>query len=217
MGIKERKEREKQQRRDAIIDAAEKVFFRKGIEIATMDEVAETAELSKGTLYLYFKSKQDLYLAVTKRGLDILTEMSKQEVKKHDKGIEKIHALGKTYHEFSKKYPDYFQAMVYFDMSISEIDLKDSNAEACQKQGEEALMVCVEALKKGIDDGSIRSDIDPLKVAVILWGHSLGILRLISIKQKYIEDIFAHFQFKNVDDVVDYSFELMRRSLASKD
>jgi len=50
MGIVERRQREKEQRRSAIIDAAEAVFFSKGLEIATMDDVAEEAELSKRKL-----------------------------------------------------------------------------------------------------------------------------------------------------------------------
>ena len=56
MGIAERKEREKLQRRNDIIDAAERLFFQHGFETPTMDDVAREAELSKGTLYLYFKS-----------------------------------------------------------------------------------------------------------------------------------------------------------------
>ncbi|MEO8168159.1 MAG: helix-turn-helix domain-containing protein, partial [bacterium] len=60
MGIIERKEREKEHRREDIIAAAQKIFFEKGLPSATMDEIAEAAELSKGTLYLYYKSKEDL-------------------------------------------------------------------------------------------------------------------------------------------------------------
>ncbi|MCK5408322.1 MAG: helix-turn-helix transcriptional regulator, partial [Candidatus Krumholzibacteria bacterium] len=60
MGIAERREREKEQRRIDIIDAAERVFFSKGWQAATMDDVAEAVELSKATLYLYFKNKEEL-------------------------------------------------------------------------------------------------------------------------------------------------------------
>ena len=67
MGIAERREREKDQRRNTILDAAEKVFFSQGINLATMDGVAEEAELSKGTLYLYFKSKEELFLGIACR------------------------------------------------------------------------------------------------------------------------------------------------------
>jgi len=90
MGIIERKEREKERRRNAIIDAAEEVFFSKGVEDATMDEVAERAELSKGTLYLYFKNKNDLFHGIIARALEILYNTFKTEIEKEEKGIDKI-------------------------------------------------------------------------------------------------------------------------------
>ncbi|NIR14250.1 MAG: helix-turn-helix transcriptional regulator [Desulfobacterales bacterium] len=60
MGIEERKEREKQMRRRQIIDAAEKVFAEKGFSGATIENIAEQAELSPATLYLYFKNKDGI-------------------------------------------------------------------------------------------------------------------------------------------------------------
>ena len=80
MVIAERKEREKEQRRNDIIDAAESIFFSKGIENATMDEIAEEAELSKGTLYLYFKSKEGLLFAIDLRAMKILLTMFKETI-----------------------------------------------------------------------------------------------------------------------------------------
>ena len=80
MGIAERKEREKEQRRNDIIDAAERIFFKNGAENSTMDDVAREAELSKGTLYLYFRSKEDLQFAISVRGSDILTDMLDQSI-----------------------------------------------------------------------------------------------------------------------------------------
>lgn len=79
MGIQERKEREKESRKEEIINAAQKIFFEKGLPAATMDEIAEAAELSKGTLYLYYKSKEDLYLAVTMRVPNSFTRCSNKQ------------------------------------------------------------------------------------------------------------------------------------------
>jgi AcrR family transcriptional regulator len=61
MGIYERKQREKEQRKTEIINAARKVFSNKGFNTATMEEIASEAELSPGTLYLYFKNKEELH------------------------------------------------------------------------------------------------------------------------------------------------------------
>jgi len=216
MGIIERREREKKQRQDAIIDAAEKVFFSKGVDTATMDDVAEAAELSKGTLYLYFKSKEELYLAITKRALEILTDMFSEATKKQERGIDKVQAIGRAYITFSKKFPDYFNSMIYFESHIKDLNGKGSSAQACDLQGEKALGVLVEALQIGIEDESIRSEIDPLKVAVILWGQSTGILQLISIKGKHMKEHHDLFGFKNLDDLIDHSFKLTRYSLEKK-
>jgi AcrR family transcriptional regulator len=215
MGIIERRQREKEQRRNDSIDAAERVFFSKGMENATMDVVAEEAELSKGTLYIYFESKEDLYLAITKRGLDILTKMFEKVTTKTAHGIEKIYAIGQAYRDFSKKHTDYFQAMAYFDLRVKEISSESPNAKACIEQGEKVLTICAEVIQYGIKDGTIRSDINPKKAAIVLWGQTNGILQLILNKGTHMKDMLEAFGFKNLEEIIDYSFELVRHSLQS--
>lgn len=72
MGIQERKERERERRRQQIIVAAKRVFSDKGFNKATMEDIATEAELSPGTLYLYFKNKEELYASLSIRILQYL-------------------------------------------------------------------------------------------------------------------------------------------------
>jgi AcrR family transcriptional regulator len=72
MGIQERKERERERRRQQIIVAAKRVFSDKGFNKATMEDIASEAELSPGTLYLYFKNKEELYASLSLRILQYL-------------------------------------------------------------------------------------------------------------------------------------------------
>ncbi len=72
MGIKERKEREKERRRQQIIVAAKRVFSEKGYTRATVEDIAQEAELSPGTLYLYFKNKEELFASLSLRILQYL-------------------------------------------------------------------------------------------------------------------------------------------------
>jgi len=65
MGIKERKERERERRKQQIIVAAKRVFSDRGFNRATMEDIAREAELSPGTLYLYFKNKEELYASLS--------------------------------------------------------------------------------------------------------------------------------------------------------
>jgi AcrR family transcriptional regulator len=179
MGITERKEREKEQRRNDIIDAAEKIFFEKGMELATMDDVAKEAELSKGTLYLYFNSKDDLLHAIIHRGLLIMKEMFTEAFNSKEIGLEKVSAVGDSYFEFSRKYPNYFRIMLFHKHPENHKPEENPNLMACAEQGDRSLDVVAKAVEVGIEDGTIRSDVNPMEVAVILWAQSNGIVQTI--------------------------------------
>ena len=67
MGVKERRKREEMARLSSIMVAAEKVFSERGYYKARMEDIAEAAELAKGTLYFYFNSKDEIYLHLLER------------------------------------------------------------------------------------------------------------------------------------------------------
>ncbi len=210
MGIAERREREKEQRKNDIVDAAERVFFRIGHENATMDDVAEEAELSKGTLYLYFKNKEDLYLAIHLRGNKILHELFQKAVAKGQSGLEKTQAIGRAYVNFYKNYPDYFGALIYYESRI--IDFGDANSVAiqCLQEGKVTLDLLIEAIETGKTDGSIRKEIDANKTALSLWGQTTGIVQIASLKENIV--LKPYFSL-TAEDVIEYSFELLHQAL----
>ena len=78
MGIHERKLREREQRRRQILKAARKVFSSNGFTKTTMEDIAREAELSPGTLYLYFKNKDELYASLSVEVLEHLYEKLKR-------------------------------------------------------------------------------------------------------------------------------------------
>jgi AcrR family transcriptional regulator len=116
---------EKEQRRNYILDAAEKLFFSKGYDNVSMDGIASEIGLNKATLYLYFKNKESLFFAVVLRGALILNAMIKERIKKCKTGMEILDAIGIAYFEFVGKYPDYSRACLYFRSDSS--PLKISN------------------------------------------------------------------------------------------
>lgn len=72
MGVRERKEREKEMRRKSILSAAKTLFLAKGFQGTTMEEIANKAELSPGTIYQYFRSKDELYASLNLITLEYL-------------------------------------------------------------------------------------------------------------------------------------------------
>jgi AcrR family transcriptional regulator len=82
MGIKERKEREKLERRQKILEAAKKLFMLKGYRSTTLEDIAKEVELSPATIYLYFRSKEELYVSLNLIGLQSLAGRISGQYKK---------------------------------------------------------------------------------------------------------------------------------------
>ena len=68
------KDKKKSLKESIIINAAERVFERVGFKNAKMEDITKDAEITKVTLYTYFQSKENLYLAVTFKALQLLIE-----------------------------------------------------------------------------------------------------------------------------------------------
>ena len=192
MGTEERKAREKERRRNQIIDAAERVIFSKGLEQSTMDEIAEEAELSKGTLYLYFKNKNELYLAITQRGSDILnSRFAKVFARGHEHtGIELIRLIGETYLNFVRENPDYFKAFMYYESLSNVEELKESEfAQNCEENRREALNFMIRALQIGMQDGTVDDTYDPKELAIVIWSSTRGITTI-----SHMRGVGHHFE-----------------------
>lgn len=187
MGIAERKAREKERRREEIISAAERLFFTNGINETTMDEIAEEAELAKGTLYLYFRSREDIHLAIASRGIARLNEMTQGLSELKVRAIEKLVKLGWIFIDFSKKFPDYVRTLMFMDAadvrnySMSREELKDVIFR------ETPLRLVLEFVDQGVRDGSIRRDIPPQIIANTLWSQLMGVIQFAMLKNGIFE------------------------------
>jgi TetR/AcrR family transcriptional regulator len=200
MGISERKEREREQRRTAIVDAAEKVFFVKGVDSATMDEIADVAELSKGTLYLYFKSKIELYLAVCEKGMHIMREQFRAAYDVPVSGREKLRNIGLAYFNFAITQPEYYKATSYFELTDMDHDAKDSEiAISCHDLGESLFRYTLDAIRDGMNDGSIHDKHNPNELAVMMWSSMRGVIQLYNMRHRGHEiPILNTLSFENL-------------------
>ncbi len=190
MGVAERKQREKEKRRNEILDAAEDLFFSQGLQQTTMDDLATRTELSKGTLYLYFRSKDEVYLAINVRAKRLMRDQMEKAARVKGTGREQVLALGRAYLGFSLEYPDYAQVMQNCMMSEGELLEENTYAREAHEQGERALMFLFDALKQGQSDGSIKSELDVLKTGLLLWAQMTGALQVLAAKGSYLSTGF---------------------------
>ncbi len=127
MGIKERQQREKEQRYNDIIEAAIRLFSSRGLKKVTMEEISRECEFSKGALYFYFKSKEDLAFAVMDRCYRGYIEMVDARLAGARTGLGKIEAALAGSLEFFDTRPNLVKIMGYFDYYI-DYDFKASYA-----------------------------------------------------------------------------------------
>ena len=165
MGLEERRQREKERRRDDIINSANRLFFQKGFDGVSMEEIANEIELSKSTLYFYFKDKESLYFAIVNRGVKILNLIIVEETKRHIQihGSE-IGIVLKSFNRFILEHPDYAQAYIYFRsgrLGPSSNETINTDAKEVIEFTEELIKRAVEETKNCTESENFKSDVNP--------------------------------------------------------
>jgi AcrR family transcriptional regulator len=193
MGISERKEREKELKKSIMLKAAEALILEKGLDNLNMNEVADRAEVSKGSLYQYFDSKTDLVLGICNKATTLLSEEIKKVFTQDRPGIELVHMIGATFMTFVSEHPEYFRAMRFHDNLKETKELDDSDFLAsCNNNMHESFTCMVRAIQIGMQDGSINPSYDPKELALILWATSHGM-----VSMAYQHQNTQHFSLLN--------------------
>lgn len=185
MAIPERKQREKIQRRESMIDAAEILFFKKGYDNVTMKDIADEVELNRATIYLYFENKEALCFAVILKGMRILNGMIKKNVKRTT-ARRMINAVGSTYYMFFQMYPQYFKVYNYFQSGRFEVEniLSSTNGQhkssvwdlkEILKLQREIFNILLEIITN-LDKKTISVDMDPKLLTIIILSTLDGMI-----------------------------------------
>jgi AcrR family transcriptional regulator len=165
--------------REKIVDAAIVTFSKHGYDRTKMDDIAETANLSKGTIYLYFKSKEELFYAISENNIKALKEQLSVLFTKSE---DLISDSQKFYVNFRKASE---QSDKVFLESIAESSRNQRLQEMLYHQRMKVLDIVTEYLKLQIKKGFFRSDIDVDAVAVGLVSlyDGLSISKIIGISE----------------------------------
>ena len=177
MSVAERKKREKKQRAEMILDAAEAVFFAQGFDNSTMDDVASQAELSKGCVYNYFKSKNELCIGIVTRGVKLIHGMIYLAVSEcSGPPVEKILVAANAFLGFSHQYPKYYCALQSYRHHRGGCGADSRYLNRVIDDNAAITSIFSQLMVSGQSEGSIRSDISADETAVALWGDLEGAL-----------------------------------------
>ncbi len=186
MGLKERREREKQARRESILKAARELLHTKGINGASMNQIAKKAELGVATLYSYFKNKEELFLVLQEEGLDLLKEYISEALKDLNDSKEKLKAIATSFLDFSQKRKNYYYIINYF-ISTPEILFEPTLKDKIDLQAERAMGVAEVVVAEGVEKGVFKEQ-NPKRCAVAFWGLVHGLTQFKKLETTILKD-----------------------------
>ncbi|NWF94395.1 MAG: TetR/AcrR family transcriptional regulator [Syntrophaceae bacterium] len=163
-----RKEREFLARRREILSAAERVFAAKGFFPTTMSEIAREAEFGTGTLYKYFKSKEDLYFSLIDEKVEEINRLVKAELDKKNSPLERIKNVLRLQFEFIEQNRDFFRIYIS-ERSRFEWTVKDDLGKGIHEKMVSYIEALSLVMKQGIGEGELEA-LDPVDLAHALVG-----------------------------------------------
>ncbi len=162
--------------RRRILDAAREVFFRDGFMLANLDEVAQQAGVAKGTLYRYFESKADLYVAVLAENGKAFTDKMREVAGQDQSSMENVLAIADFYLDHWLHHSDYFQIFWAVDNESLIGGLPKEALAEVSKLWESSLSILNDVIQQGVDRGELES-CDTWEVANILWTLGNGLIQ----------------------------------------
>ncbi|MBI2525821.1 MAG: TetR/AcrR family transcriptional regulator [Candidatus Rokubacteria bacterium] len=182
MSTQRRRERERLARREQIVEAAKEVFGEKGFMAATAEEIARRAEVAVGTLYLYFKSKEEMYVSLLFEGLDLF----RQELERIQ-GLslapdEKLRAFWDFLYTFYARYPAYYRIISFLHAGeLREAVSRDLLEEVNRRTGRN-FSLAARIVRQGMMAGLYRTG-NPREVVDFLWALLNGLVQLMEIRR----------------------------------
>lgn len=183
MSVVSRREREKLQRRQAILDAAKDLFLEKGYFLTTMEAISEKAELGKGTIYLYFSGKDELYISVTEEGFFILEENMAKVSSLDLDPMDKIKRYYYAFVDHCLTHKEHFRIFEYFLTDYAQSNIPEHLIDRINDHTWKCLNYGAEAVREALEAGLLKEDVDPVQMSIIIWRLGTGLLELAIMKE----------------------------------
>jgi AcrR family transcriptional regulator len=206
MGVKERRQREKESLRDEILGAARDIFIHEGYEGLSMRRVADKIEYSPTTIYLHFKDKSELVFSLCEETFAKLNHEMQSRLPKISDPLERLYAGLHLYVEFGLKNPQQYIAtfMVPHDHASAE---EKQRYNSPTSQGMQAFGI----LRQGVADcvsAGVLKDVDPSLAASSMWAGIHGITSLLISHEA--------FPWGDRKKVIDFLIESMIEGIRAK-
>ncbi|MCP4422552.1 MAG: TetR/AcrR family transcriptional regulator [Chloroflexi bacterium] len=172
-----RRQRERAARRQSILDAAKAVFAKRGFQNATVEEIANQAELAVGTLYRYFQSKEELYVSMLFEAMELFRQNIEAARASATTPDEQLRTIWRFFYDFYVEQPESYLAFVFLhNEGLRNVISAEVLEKINQRTGENFRLVG-EIVQAGVEAGIYRP-VDSQSVVDVLWSLLMGLVQL---------------------------------------
>jgi TetR/AcrR family transcriptional regulator len=176
-GAGSRSARRKARTVQAIFAAAEDKFLDRGFHGTTMEEIAEAADVSVGSIYVHFQSKEGLYLALLERALDVQERYMQEAFKPTLSLGQQLFSAGWAYLRFYLDHPAYFRILAFPYVDARREEELPFAAQRLAERAEAGVRRVASIIELGVKTGAARP-VDPYRAAKFMWGAWTGVIAL---------------------------------------
>jgi len=178
LGSPEKRKKEKENKKNTILKAARKLFFDRGFKFVTVDSIAAKAGVSKGSIYLYFDSKEEIYAQVLITDNIELNKDIKIFSTKEAPAAELLLEFSQIYINYFLDHNELFRILMTFMLQTEQMNLtQEQNTELIQTTNDNIKVIST-IIQKGIDSGEFAPTIDIRQAQNAIWGLFNGIISL---------------------------------------
>jgi len=175
MGVIDRKEREKVEMKRQILDAARSLFLEQGFEKTSIRNIAEVIEYSAGTIYLYFKDKNEILFALHVESFSVLMQAMQAGIMGETDPFERLISLGKHYLKYAFENPELYDLMFVMTAPMETLECREEIWCDGERAFETLKFVVSDCMKVGY-----FKDAENETISVMVWSlvHGLATLHL---------------------------------------
>lgn len=178
MGLEERRKKERENRRGAIIKAARKLFLEKGFKAVTVESIAQKAELSKGAIYLHYSSKEEIYAHIVLSDLQKFHDRFSGLFQQASNASQALYDFASIYVDFFLSEPEFFRNLMNFMIRATCMNFPNELYEESIKTTNKTIDIVEEIFKLGVQKGEFNAAMNFRQNRNALWGMLNGIISL---------------------------------------
>ncbi|MFW6334280.1 MAG: TetR/AcrR family transcriptional regulator [Desulfosalsimonas sp.] len=202
MGQKERRQRERQQRRNQILNAARELLLKEGFANTSVNRISKKAELSIGSIYFYFKNKEEIFASLQTEGLEILRRHVLEHIRDAEDPVAGLKKTAEAYLRFSEENKDYFDVINYF-LSSPRVFFSENVKRRIDSKGAMILEYIADMIRQGASRGLFKEE-RPGSLAVFFWISLHGLIQVRKLQGMTTEhEDFESFYRYSAEKLID--------------